>query len=53
LTPELRTMTQRRVDVRNQRALAFNEDWRMFWGDITRVTLTDRPSRLSPEPVPW
>lgn len=52
LTPELMTLHQRPVDVDNQFAIMANENWRMLWGDLARATYTDRPSRLTPEPVP-
>lgn len=52
LTPELMTLHQRPVDVDNQFAIMANENWRMFWSDLARATYTDRPSRLTPEPVP-
>lgn len=51
-TPELMTLHQRPVDVNNQTALTFNENWRMLWGDLARAAYWDRPSRLTREPVP-
>lgn len=51
-TPELETLYQREVDVANRLALTFDENLRMFKQDLGRAFYTDRPSRLSPEPVP-
>lgn len=52
LTPELRTLHQRKVDQQNVIALTFDENGRMFNQDLGRAFMTDRPSRLTPEPVP-
>jgi len=52
LTPEMMTLAQRPDDVENINSLTYNENWRMFWGDLARATLTDRPSRLTPQSVP-
>lgn len=52
LTPELQTLYQRPVDVENAKAIAFNENGRMFWQDLSRTFYTDRPSRLTREPIP-
>lgn len=52
LTPELQTLTQRPADVKNGMALTSNENWRMFWEDLGRVWLFDKPSSLSPTPIP-
>jgi len=52
LTPELMTLSGRPVDVDNTYSLTCNENWRMFWGDLQRATLLDRPTRLSPDPLP-
>lgn len=51
-TPELETLHQREVDVANRLALTFNENHRMLKQDLGRAFYTDRPSRLTPEPVP-
>lgn len=51
-TPELMTLYQRQVDVDNSLAVMSNENWRMFVQDMGRAWYTDRPSRLTPEPVP-
>lgn len=52
LTPELKTLYQRPVDVKNDLALMSDENLRMFNQDLGRAFYTDRPSRLTREPVP-
>jgi hypothetical protein len=52
LTPELSNLEDRPVDVDNSWALSCNENWRMFVSDFQRAALIDRPSRLTPEPLP-
>ena len=52
LTPEMKTLYQRPDDVKNDLAIYFNESERMFWQDLGRAWYTDRPSRLTPEPIP-
>lgn len=52
LTPELDTLYQRPDDVENALTLMDDENWRMFHQDLGRVFYTNRPSRLTPEPVP-
>jgi hypothetical protein len=52
LTPEVDTLYQRRVDMDNRVSLTFDENLRMFNQDLGRFWLTDRPSRLTREPVP-
>ncbi|HMN40527.1 MAG TPA: hypothetical protein PKE29_06740 [Phycisphaerales bacterium] len=49
-SPNLDTLHQRPVDVDNAMVVTFDENGRMFWEDLGRVWLTDRPSRLSREP---
>jgi hypothetical protein len=51
-TPELDTLYQRPVEIDNRIALTFDENWRMFTQDLGRFWYTDRPSRLTREPVP-
>jgi len=51
-TPELQTLYQRQVDVDNALTVMSDENWRMFNQDLGRVFYTNRPSRLTPEPVP-
>ena len=52
LTPELMTLDERPVEVSNRVALTFNANKRMIWGDLNRASLMDRPSRLTPHPMP-
>lgn len=52
LTPELMTLSQRRVDVSNTIALSWDTNARAMWNDLSVLALTDRPSRLSAAPVP-
>lgn len=51
-TPNLDTLYQRPEDVDNAMVVTFNENERMFWQDLGRFWLTDRPSRLTREPIP-
>lgn len=51
-TPELDTLYQRRVDMDNAMTVMADENLRMFNQDMGRAFYTDRPSRLTPEPVP-
>ncbi len=53
LTPELRAMTDRRVDEQRNMAVAHNQIGRMFYDDLGRAFYTDHPSRLSPYPVTY
>lgn len=50
-TPELGTLQSREVDVTNTTTVVFDTNWRAFRSDVGRLLLTDRPSRLAPEPV--
>lgn len=52
LTPELDTLSQRQTDMDNETALTFDENGRMLNEDWRRFWLLDRPSRLTPNPVP-
>ncbi len=49
-SPNLDTLYQRPVDIDNAMVVTFDENGRMFWEDMGRFWLTDRPSRLSREP---
>ena len=51
-TPNLDTLYQRPEDVDNAMTVTFDENGRMFWEDMGRFWLTDRPSRLAREPIP-
>ncbi|QKK07033.1 MAG: hypothetical protein HND58_01885 [Planctomycetota bacterium] len=53
LTPELDTLYQRPDDMSNAFTVMLDENGRMIWQDLGRVLYTDRPSRLTREPVPW
>ncbi|MBI1189388.1 MAG: hypothetical protein GC200_01725 [Tepidisphaera sp.] len=53
LTPELQTMWQRPVDVGNQVSVTYDENIRMFWEDLHRGALVDRPTHLSKYPSPY
>jgi hypothetical protein len=49
-SPTVDTLYQRSVDIDNKIAYTFDENGRMFWEDMGRLWLTDRPSRLAREP---
>ena len=51
-TPSLDTLSQRRTDMDNAIAVTEDENWRMFNQDLGRFWLLDRPSLLTPEPLP-
>ncbi len=51
-TPELDTLYQRHQDIENSISLTTDENWRMFTQDMGRFWLLDRPSLMTPEPVP-
>jgi hypothetical protein len=51
-TPNLDTLHQRPEDIDNAMVVTFDENGRMFWQDLGRFWLTDRPSRLTREPIP-
>ena len=51
LTPELRGLRTRPLDVKRNLAVTNNMNVRMFWDDLGRVFYTDHPSRLSPYPI--
>jgi len=53
LTPELRTLYQRNVDVANMFAHTDNTNKRAMYWDIYRALYRDRPSRLHPIPRPY
>ena len=48
LTPHILGLTERDVDVERNMAVIKNQNMRMVWGDLGRLFLFDRPSRLSP-----
>jgi hypothetical protein len=51
-TPNLDTLYQRPADVDNALTVTADENGRMFWEDMGRVWLLNRPSRLTREPMP-
>ncbi len=51
LTPELRGMQERPIDISRNMRVAQNQNWRMLSDDLGRVFYTDHPSRLSPYPI--
>lgn len=52
-TPELDTTSQRRHDMDNRMTVTNDTNLRMFNEDLGRMFFLDRPSRLSPKPVPY
>ena len=52
LTPELKTLSQRPIDVDNRTTLTFDENSRMANEDLQRFWLIDRPSRLARPRIP-
>lgn len=52
-TPELDTLHQRPVDIRNRMTVTNDTNLRRVWSDLGRIWLFDRPSRLGPEPMPY
>ena len=51
-TPNIDTLYERPEDVDNAIVVTVDENSRMFWQDLGRVFLFDRPSRLAREPIP-
>ena len=51
-TPQLVTLSQREVDLKNDWALMVDENMRMMREDIRRFWLINRPSRLTRYPIP-
>lgn len=48
LTPELQGVTERGIDIDRNMAVTSNQNLRMMWGELGRMWLFDKPSRLSP-----
>lgn len=46
ITPELLTLDQREIESDDRTFITWNQNWRMFWGDLNRAMLNDRPSSL-------
>jgi hypothetical protein len=53
MSPELDTQVARPIDFDNAMYYTWDTNGRMFWGDVQRALLIDRPSRLSPTPSPF
>lgn len=51
-TPELRSETGRWEDLGMAFSRRVNNDVRSFWDDLYRAMYWDRPSRLTPRPMP-
>lgn len=52
ITPDMLSLSKRPIDANNTMRLTNNENYRMMWDDLGRLTLLNRPSRLSHYPVP-
>jgi len=52
VTPDMLSLHSRPIDAANLVAISTNENWRMFWADMGRASLLNRPSLLSPTPMP-
>lgn len=50
--PKLRTLSQRREDTKNETVLTLDTNARARWAEIRRLLFLDRPSKLTPEPMP-
>ena len=53
LSPQIRTMKDRRTDIANLSAYNKNANRRLFWSDFRSVMYMDRPSRLTPYPTTY
>jgi hypothetical protein len=53
LTPELRGLEQRPIDIDAHLAYYMNANWRSLSDDLGRVWYTDHPSRLTPFPMTY
>ncbi len=51
-TPNLDTLSQRRIDIDNTIAVTFDTNGRLLNEDLGRMFFFDRPSRLTPAPMP-
>lgn len=52
-SPDLTTLSQSTNMLLNEDTVVRDENGRMFWADIRRALLLDRPSRLAPEPITY
>lgn len=51
-SPGIKTLYERGGDMQNAMTVMADENWRMFTEDLGRAFYWDRPSRLTPEPIP-
>lgn len=49
-SPNIDTMSERPEDINNAMTVSMDENGRMFWEDMGRLWMVDRPSRLSRGP---
>lgn len=52
-TPALDSLDMRYVDMANRRHLGHDTNFRNLRGTMSRALFFDRPSRLTPHPVPY
>lgn len=52
VTPELRTLSERSIEVDNTMLLTLDTNARSINNDLRRIWLLDRPVRLTREPMP-
>lgn len=52
-SPAEDTLAQRHDDIDNAETIMADENFRMFNEDLGRALYWDRPSRLTPERIPW
>lgn len=51
-TPEVETLSDTNAEIHNRLWLTQDMNGRMFWEDAARALHLDRPTRLSPTPIP-
>jgi hypothetical protein len=49
--PGMATLQQTEDEAQNAAFMTFDHNWRAMRSDLGRLLLTDRPSRLGPEPI--
>lgn len=52
-TPELDTLSQRHADIDNALTIMSDTNFRLLNEDIGRALYLNRPSRLTPTPIPY
>ena len=52
-TPAIDTLSETDFEVKNSLVITRENNFRMVWEDLGRLWLVDRPSRLSPKPIPY